>query len=111
MQKAQELGKGRVKFYGSAMTAPLWMKTRQVWEGFSLLKKEYYQTWADYIVKFLDSYKEHNITFWGLTTGHQPSGGYKNVPDPQIGPMGFNPDDQVRTIVSYKYLQDFNCII
>lgn len=39
-------------------------------DGF--IKEDLYQVWADYFIKFLDSYKNENVTFWGLTTGNEP---------------------------------------
>ena len=37
---------------------------------------QYYQTWANYFVKFLDAYAANNVTFWGVTTQNEPSSGF-----------------------------------
>lgn len=36
------------------------------------MKYNLYQTFANYIVKFLDAYEEHNISFWAISTGNEP---------------------------------------
>lgn len=109
MQLAQTLSKNEMKFFISSWTAPIWMKERQVWGGYSPLKKKYYQTWSDYTVKFLDEYAKHNITYWGLTTGSEPSKGYIRLKKPEFGSMTFTPVEQVslslKKIVFYITLQ------
>lgn len=111
MQQAQRLRKGQTKFFSSAWTAPLWMKTREVWEGYSLLKKENYQTWTDYAVKFFDEYAKHNVTFWGMTSGNEPSLGYSKRDHPRFGSMGFNPDDQVIYFYAINIINKRRCIV
>lgn len=51
------------------------MKTNNRYSGFGFLKKKMYQAWAEYHLKFLDSYKAQGIDFWGVTTGNEPSVG------------------------------------
>ncbi|XP_018326581.1 glucosylceramidase-like [Agrilus planipennis] len=71
---AQNLAKNNIKLLASPWSAPKWMKTRKQYAGmFSFVKSEYYQAWADYILRFLREYKEQDIEFWGLTTGNEPS--------------------------------------
>jgi glucosylceramidase len=36
------------------------------------LKPEYYQTWADYYVKFVQEYKKEGINIWGLSVQNEP---------------------------------------
>lgn len=96
MQQAAALRRGQTKFFVSAFATPLWMKHHEVWEGYALLKKKYYQTWADYAVKFLDEHAKHNVTFWGITTGNEPTLGFGKIPPhPRFGAMGFTNYDQV----------------
>lgn len=103
MQQAQSLTKGKTKFFISSWTAPLWMKIHEVWAGYAPLKKKYYQTWTDYTMKFLDAFAKHNITYWGLTTGNEPSYGFERIPHPIFGSMAFDPVEQA-SIVPYKTL-------
>ncbi|VEN33464.1 unnamed protein product, partial [Callosobruchus maculatus] len=75
-----------LQLFGSAWSAPKWMKVHDLPAGpFGYLKKKYYQAWADYHVKFLDAYAKENITFWGMTTGNEPFTGLLPVPVPAVG--------------------------
>lgn len=52
------------------------MKTTNTLNGIlGFLKEEYYQTWADYYLKFFDAYEEYGIKFWGVTTQNEPASG------------------------------------
>ncbi|XP_056630143.1 lysosomal acid glucosylceramidase-like [Diorhabda sublineata] len=74
IQKAQELTKGELKLFGAAWIAPDWMKTVPgVLARNSFIKEEMYQSWADYVKKFLDFYKKEGISFWGVSTGNEPT--------------------------------------
>lgn len=73
MQYAKNLTNNNLRFFASAWTAPKWMKTNNEYYGNGFLKEDMYQAWADYFVKFLDTYKEHGLEFWGITTGNEPN--------------------------------------
>ncbi|XP_043259549.1 lysosomal acid glucosylceramidase-like [Colletes gigas] len=60
-----------VRFVGAAWSAPPWMKTVNKLDG-GFLKNEYYQLWANYLLKFLDEYKKNGIDMWAITTGNEP---------------------------------------
>ena len=36
----------------------------------------YWQIWANYYVKFFQSYAENKIKFWGVTAQNEPTDGY-----------------------------------
>lgn len=69
----------------SAWTAPAWMKDIEDWyvpmtpenqyqgTGGSL-KPEYVQTYADYLVRYLDAYQAEGVNIWGLTPVNEPEG-------------------------------------
>lgn len=67
------LTNNNLKLLGSNWSPPKWMKTNNQEYGIGFLKREYYQTWADYYVKFLQHYEQQGIKFWGLTTGNEPT--------------------------------------
>ena len=48
------------------------MKSNNHLNGQGYLLPEYYQAWANYFVKFLNAYKDNDITFWGLTAQNEP---------------------------------------
>ncbi|KAJ8963243.1 hypothetical protein NQ318_018709 [Aromia moschata] len=67
IQKAKELTGDTLKLFSSVWTAPPWMKSNNDWAGIGWLKSEYYQLWADYMMRFFDEYENHNVSFWGMT--------------------------------------------
>lgn len=79
IQQALQMSSRPIKMYASPWSAPAWMKTNNRLIGRGILKGaiggQYYQTWADYFVRFLDEYKLHNITFWGVTAQNEPMNG------------------------------------
>jgi glucosylceramidase len=36
------------------------------------LLEEYYQTYANYIIKFLEAYKNNGLNIWAVSTGNEP---------------------------------------
>jgi len=94
-QKDKEL-----KIISSAWTAPSWMKdigewyipgsAENNWQGTGgSLKKEYIPTYADYLIKYLDAYKEQGVNIWGLTPVNEPHGN-----SGQWESMHFTPETQ-----------------
>jgi len=94
-QKDKEL-----RIVASAWTAPKWMKDIKEWyipgsketnwEGTGgSLKEEYIPTYADYIVKYLDAYKEEGVNIWGVTPVNEPHGN-----SGQWESMHFTPESQ-----------------
>lgn len=80
----------QVKFFSAAWSAPVWMKTNNEINGFGVLKKEYYQVYANYILKFLNEYKQYGLNMWAVSTGNEPIDGF--VPDQALNSMGWTPD-------------------
>ncbi|CAH2094054.1 unnamed protein product [Euphydryas editha] len=64
-----------VHIVATTWSPPLWMKTRHHYGGFSRLKEEYYQTYADYHLKFIEKYDQSGIPVWGITTTNEPFNG------------------------------------
>ena len=61
-----------IKLFASPWSPPAWMKTNNnMLQGGKLLP-EYFQAWADYYVKFFDSYADEGLSFWGLTVQNEP---------------------------------------
>src|SRR5699024_9698238 len=69
MKLASEVSKNPLKFFGSAWSAPAWMKTNGELNNVGYLKDrpggKYYKAYAQYLVRFLQEYKKHNFTIWG----------------------------------------------
>jgi glucosylceramidase len=64
-----------IKFVGTAWSSPPWMKTNNDWTGYGFLKEEYYQTWAEYHVKYIELMEQQGMKYWAITTGNEPLNG------------------------------------
>ena len=98
IKKAQE--DTDLRIVSSAWTAPPWMKDIEDWyyrpegeigmEGTGgVLKDEYVQTYADYLVRYLDAYAAEGVDIWGLTPVNEPHGNSGNWES-----MHFTPESQ-----------------
>lgn len=56
----------------SPWSPPAWMKTNNHMLQGGKLKPEYYQTWANYFVRFIQEYKKEGIPVWALTVQNEP---------------------------------------
>ncbi|XP_048881247.1 lysosomal acid glucosylceramidase [Brienomyrus brachyistius] len=79
LQRAQAMSPRPLSLLASAWSSPAWLKTNGALIGKGTLKGEAggkeHETWANYYVRFLDEYKKHNLTFWAVTTGNEPTAG------------------------------------
>ena len=63
---------GEAIFFVSPWSPPAFMKdNKNMLEGGKLLP-EYYQSWANYYVKFIESYEKEGVPVWGLTIQNEP---------------------------------------
>lgn len=96
IQQALGITSRPIKMFASPWSAPAWMKTNDQMIGKGSLKGspggKYYQAWANYYVRFLDEYKRHNVTFWGITAQNEPQDG--NTVDFPFNTMGFTAESQ-----------------
>lgn len=53
------------------------------------MKKEYYQIYAEYIIKFLNAYTENGLKIWAISTGNEPLNGF--IPFDPLSAMGWTP--------------------
>lgn len=77
IKEAQKIPGADFKILASPWTAPPWMKTNKTWNGGALLE-EHYQTFADYIVKYIEAYAAEDIAIWGITPTNEPLGNGSN---------------------------------
>uniref|UniRef100_A0AAR2K552 Glucosylceramidase n=1 Tax=Pygocentrus nattereri TaxID=42514 RepID=A0AAR2K552_PYGNA len=96
LHRAQALSARPLSLFASAWTAPSWLKTNGALIGKGSLKgqpgdKEY-KTWAQYYIRFLEEYEKHNLSFWGLTTGNEPTAG--ELTNYSFQALGFRPEQQ-----------------
>lgn len=59
--------------------SPPWMKQKNNWIGGvdNQLKPEYYQTWADYHLRWLELMEKDNMKIWALSTGNEPKSAHQ----------------------------------
>ncbi len=101
-QKDNEL-----RIVASAWTAPPWMKDIEQYyikgtpennhQGTGgKLKPEYEETYADYLIRYLDAYKSEGVKIWGITPVNEPHGN-----NGQWESMHFTPESQNQFIKKY----------
>ncbi|KZC06831.1 Glucosylceramidase, partial [Dufourea novaeangliae] len=99
VKKALELNPS-VKLFSAAWSAPAWMKTDNKLNGFGgFLKKQYYQLYCDYLLKFLDAYKKYGLKIWAVSTGNEPADAL--VPFDPLNNMGWSPESMAIFIADY----------
>lgn len=71
IHRAQQAAKGGLRLYASPWSPPGWMKTNGEMLHGGKLKPEYFQTWADYFVKYVKAYAADGVPIWGLTVQNE----------------------------------------
>jgi len=72
IKQAQAAAGGKLTMYVSPWSPPAWMKdNKSMLQGGKLLP-EFRQSWADYYVKFIQTYEKLGIPIWGLTVQNEP---------------------------------------
>lgn len=56
----------------SPWSPPAWMKSNNMMNQGGFLLPKYYQSWANYYVKFIEEYEKAGIPIWGLTVQNEP---------------------------------------
>ncbi len=64
---------GPIQLLGSPWSPPAFMKDNNSMIFGGKLKPEYYQTWANYFVKFIEEYRKRGLTIWGVTVQNEPA--------------------------------------
>ena len=72
IKKAIEAAGGKLTLFVSPWSPPGYMKDNNDMLHGGKLKSEYYQTWADYFVKFIKAYEKAGIPVWGMTIQNEP---------------------------------------
>lgn len=72
IRKAFEISGKNLNLFVSPWSPPAFMKdNKSMLQGGKLLP-EFYQSWANYYVKFIKSYQKEGIPIWGLTIQNEP---------------------------------------
>ncbi|CAG5024569.1 unnamed protein product [Parnassius apollo] len=81
IKRMMDVSKSPVYVIASTWSPPKWMKyytDNNPTCGF--LKNEFYQTYADYHLKFLEKYALEGIPVWGITTTNEPTVAFTDIP-------------------------------
>ena len=70
--KEKGIGETGMKFLVSPWSPPAFMKTNGEMNHGGKLKEEYYATWADYFVKFIEEYRREGVDIAWLTVQNEP---------------------------------------
>jgi len=72
IKKAMAAAGGSLDLFVSPWSPPAWMKDNNSMLQGGKLKPEYYGSWADYFVKFIQAYETRGIPVWGLSVQNEP---------------------------------------
>ena len=72
IKKALAATGGRLKIFASPWSPPAFMKTNNDMLHGGKLRSEFYQSWANYFVRFIRAYKAEGIPIWGVTIQNEP---------------------------------------
>jgi glucosylceramidase len=61
-----------MRVFASPWSAPAWMKSNGSMVGGGSLLPQYRDTWARYVVKFVQAYEEAGVPLWGLSVQNEP---------------------------------------
>ncbi|XP_063628908.1 putative glucosylceramidase 3 [Cydia splendana] len=76
IKRIQEAATTDIHMIATVWSPPRWMKTNEKPSGFSEIKQEFMQTFAEYIVKFIREYKKLGISTWAVTTTNEPQNAF-----------------------------------
>ncbi len=72
IKKAMEKAGGNLPLFISPWSPPAWMKdNNDMLQGGRLLP-DYYQSWANYYVKYIQALEQSGVPVWGLTVQNEP---------------------------------------
>lgn len=72
IRKAMETTGGKLNLFVSPWSPPAWMKDNHDLLHGGKLKAEYFDSWANYYVKFIQAYEKQGIPVWGLSVQNEP---------------------------------------
>ncbi|XP_044736956.1 lysosomal acid glucosylceramidase-like [Chrysoperla carnea] len=81
-----------IKLMGAPWTAPPYMKDSKDYIGGGRLLDQYYPGYAEYLIKFLQAYKEEGLNFYIMSSQNEPVFG--SAPGYDFNGMGFEPSSQ-----------------
>jgi glucosylceramidase len=71
-KQALAAARGKLTLFASPWSPPAFMKTNNDMLHGGKLKREMYQSWANYYTKFVKAYEKEGIPIWGITIQNEP---------------------------------------
>ncbi|XP_044731278.1 uncharacterized protein LOC123294228 [Chrysoperla carnea] len=87
-----------IHLMAASWSAPAYMKTNKQIRGMGFLKREYYQVYANYLVKFVQEYQRHGFNFSSMSAQNEPVMG--GTPIVHFNGMTWNPLQQTDFIMN-----------
>jgi len=72
IKQAMAVAGGKIPLYISPWSPPAWMKDNNNMLQGGKLKPEFYQSWANYYVKYINSIEKAGVPVWGLSIQNEP---------------------------------------
>ncbi|MBE0679595.1 MAG: glycosyl hydrolase, partial [Bacteroidales bacterium] len=72
IKKAMEKAGGNLPLFVSPWSPPAWMKDNNDMLYGGTLLPEYYQSWAEYYVKYIEALEQSGVPVWGLSVQNEP---------------------------------------
>lgn len=72
IRQAIKAAGGHLRLFVSPWSPPAWMKDNNSVIGGGHLKSAYFQSWANFYIKFIRTYEAMGIPIWGLTVQNEP---------------------------------------
>lgn len=72
IKQAMVTAGGTLPLFVSPWSPPAWMKTNNNMLQGGKLKPEFYQSWANYYVKYINSLEKEGVPVWGLSIQNEP---------------------------------------
>ena len=72
IKKVQTAAGGKLTTFASPWSPPAFMKSNNDMLHGGKLRREFYQSWANYYAKFIKAYGQEGVPIWGLTIQNEP---------------------------------------
>jgi len=77
IKEAMAAAGGKLTLFVTPWSPPAFMKTNDDMLHGGKLKPEYYQSWANFYIKFIRAYEKEGIPIWGLSVQNEPMANQK----------------------------------
>ena len=72
IKQALAMTRGRLNIFASPWSPPAFMKDNNDMLHGGRLKPDFYESWANYYVKFINAYRDVGVPIWGVTIQNEP---------------------------------------